>query len=364
MDIEKNNYENNNNDISIKYAMFSYYKGAEECKELYIVIGQNPSYSSKNNIDGTNRNILKVIKNSFNENCYLMLNTFPMICSDGAEAEMLLNSGDYKKYIENNIKISEKILNEFTDGKIIIAWGISNSICNGFIEILKNKNLYCFTYDNEIIPHMSMQVANLNKRDTKKYEICKCNIDVVEKKYECVKIEKESNQYENENNLFDLQKEYDELLLDYSKSKYEDEMRRADTISNQCNFYMGIITVLIAAVLSVFGFIKPEFKDMFLSIIFVGTIVILLIISLILIIFANYFFKKDYLSKTADVEDILGDDKNKWRGIISQSYNQTVESFNKVNSKRIKIIRGASRLLIIALVTAVIFGVIIMIRSR
>ena len=160
-----------------------------------------------------------------------------------------------------------------------------------------------------------------------------------------------------------LQEKHDKLLLEYSIKKYEDEMRREDNITNQCNFYMGIITVLIAAAISIFGFIEFNFKDMLLSIIFVGIIVIFLICSLALIIVANYFLKKDYLSKVSDLEDKLSDNETEWKGIISQSFNQTVESFSKVNSRRIRIIMIASYLLLITLALSIIFAVIIFIRS-
>ena len=79
---------------NFKYAMFVYDASSNSDSELFVVIGQNPSYSPNVNVDCTNQSIYKALL--YNKKTrYLMLNTFPKIDSDGT------NSPDLDKTTEN-----------------------------------------------------------------------------------------------------------------------------------------------------------------------------------------------------------------------------------------------------------------------
>ena len=178
MDNELNDFTDKEHKINIKYAMYVY----DECEtlsdELYIVIGQNPSHSSRKNIDGTNQNIYKaLLSNEIHR--YLLLNTFPIINPDGANSQDLLK-------VTENIHAAETIIQSLSKKnitiKIIYACGSSLPVYAKFIDGLEcligkyNISTYAFADNNEIQTHLSMQALNSKKIKVNTLKLIRCKI--------------------------------------------------------------------------------------------------------------------------------------------------------------------------------------------
>ena len=183
MDPVGDDYTNNNDPPNIKYAMFVYDENNEDesDNELYLVIGQNPSRSSKKNIDGTNQNIYKALLSN-NIHRYLLLNTFPIIDPDGANSKDLLKT-------DENIKITQQIikcLREKSAIKIIYACGSSLPVYSKFIETLNTLintykiKTYAFVNGSELQTHLSMQALNSKPITPDSLKLVECKIEVIQ----------------------------------------------------------------------------------------------------------------------------------------------------------------------------------------
>jgi hypothetical protein len=172
---EYNNSNLSNNSKTFKYAMFVYDESNDSDTELYIVIGQNPSYSSKRNVDRTNQSIYKAIIHN-KKSRYLLLNTFPKIDSDG------INSPDSDKTTQNS-EIAKALINHLCGCgltiKVIYACGGSLPVYARFIEeikkLVKEKEIetYAFEANGEVQMHMSMQNINSKKLKSSDFSIVK-----------------------------------------------------------------------------------------------------------------------------------------------------------------------------------------------
>ena len=182
MDRAGDDFTNGNGIPNIKYAMFVYDENNETSdEELYIVIGQNPSYSFKNNIDRTNQCIYKaLICNGIHR--YLLLNTFPIIDADG------VNSPDVLKTKEN-LAISKTILNSLFGNvkiKILFACGSSLPVYAQFINdinefaAIKKIDTNAFEYNKRPQTHMSIQTINSQKIDLSLMEIKKYTVSCID----------------------------------------------------------------------------------------------------------------------------------------------------------------------------------------
>ncbi len=167
---------------NVKYAMFVYSDERQNDENLYIVIGQNPSHSSKANIDRTNQNIFKAILNSnISSSRYILLNTFPIIDPDGASSPNELK-------LEDNIKVATTLIKKLCRlkcrMKIIYACGESLPVYVPFIKkfnklISKYKiKTYAFENAGRIQAHMSMQVINNKGLNIDDFRLVECNIDI------------------------------------------------------------------------------------------------------------------------------------------------------------------------------------------
>ena len=175
MDANFGDFTDNNKGYNIKYAMFVCGQDCitKDVNKIHIVIGQNPSYSTNKNIDKTNQSIYKALIN--NEiNCYILLNTFPIINADGANAPDLLK-------VSENIEIAKSIIKNLK-GKgltvsIVYACGTSLPIYAKFIDaittLVKELDIstYAFENGNELVPHMSMQYINSKSFDYKNFKL-------------------------------------------------------------------------------------------------------------------------------------------------------------------------------------------------
>ena len=176
---ECDNSNHSNNSKNFKYAMFVYDESNDSDTELYIVIGQNPSYSSKRNVDRTNQSIYKAIIHN-KKSRYLLLNTFPKIDSDG------INSPDSDKCTEN-MEIVKAIINHLNACqltiKVVYACGGSLPVYAKFIEeikeLIKEKEIetYAFEAKGEVQMHMSMQNINSKQLKPSDFSIVKYDID-------------------------------------------------------------------------------------------------------------------------------------------------------------------------------------------
>lgn len=174
-DISSNDQTNEN----YKYAMFVHDDSKVSDSELYIVIGQNPSYSSKTNVDRTNQSIYKAMIHN-KKTRYLLLNTFPKIDSDGT------NSPDLDKTTEN-IAIAKQLITELKNCgltiRLIYACGGSLPVYAKFIEELKELTVslkiktYAFEANNLVQAHMSMQNINSKQLKPSDFSIVDYDID-------------------------------------------------------------------------------------------------------------------------------------------------------------------------------------------
>lgn len=179
MDKELCDYQNDGN---IKYAMFVYddYEEKNDSNVLYIVIGQNPSRSSNSNIDKTNQCIFKTLRNDkIKVHRYLLLNTFPIIDSNGDDSPDSLKMGE-------NCKVGIQIITELENIgvviKFIIACGTSLPVYLPFIKIINEyvangKELYAFSSEKGIQAHMSMQSVYSKNLAPNMFELAKCEIE-------------------------------------------------------------------------------------------------------------------------------------------------------------------------------------------
>ena len=182
MDPKGDDFTNANGIPNIKYAMFVYDENnGTSDEELYVVIGQNPSYSFKNNIDRTNQCIYKaLICNGIHR--YLLLNTFPIINADGA------NSSDALKTKEN-LYFSKTILNSLLGQikiKIVFACGSSLPVYAQFINDInefaaaEKIDTYAFEYKGRPQTHMSIQTINSQKIDLSLMKIEKYTVACID----------------------------------------------------------------------------------------------------------------------------------------------------------------------------------------
>ena len=166
---------------NVKYAMFVYSDEQQKDENLYIVIGQNPSHSSKANIDRTNQNIFKaILNNNISSSRYILLNTFPIIDPDGASSPNELK-------LEDNIKVATTLIEKLSrlkcKMKIIYACGSSLPVYVPFIEKLQaligkyGIEEYAFEKDGNIQAHMSMQTTNSKSLYADDFGLVECHID-------------------------------------------------------------------------------------------------------------------------------------------------------------------------------------------
>lgn len=182
MDSIGDDFTNKNGITNIKYAMFVYDENNETSdEELYVVIGQNPSYSFKNNIDRTNQCIYKaLICNGIHR--YLLLNTFPVIDADGA------NSPDVLK-TQENLSISKTILKRLLEKikvKIVFACGSSLPVYAQFVNdinelaTVEKIDTYAFEYNGLPLTHMSIQNINSQNIDLSVIKIEKYTVECID----------------------------------------------------------------------------------------------------------------------------------------------------------------------------------------
>ena len=182
MDPAGDDFTNKNGIPNIKYAMFVYDENnGTSDEELYVVIGQNPSYSFRNNIDRTNQCIYKaLICNGIHR--YLLLNTFPIIDANGA------NSPDALK-IKENLYFSKTILKSLSVQikiKIVFACGSSLPVYAQFIKDInefaaaEKIDTYAFEYNGQPQTHMSIQTINSQKIDLSLMKIEKYTVTCID----------------------------------------------------------------------------------------------------------------------------------------------------------------------------------------
>ena len=154
------------------------------------------------------------------------------------------------------------------------------------------------------------------------------------------------------------QKEYDNLLVEYAIKKYDAEIKRKDRISNHCNCYMVILSMLIFITISMFELIKLEINEVIIVYILLGIILLHLFLSLVLTIIVNCYFKKEYLSKVIKIEQIMGGNSNKFTDKELQMFIQTIDSKEKINSLRIRLMTIVSYLILLILILAILLIII------
>lgn len=168
---------------NVKYAMFVYSDEQQKDENLYIVIGQNPSHSSKANIDRTNQNIFKaILNNNISSSRYILLNTFPIIDPDGASSPNELK-------LEDNIKVATTLIEKLSrlkcKMKIIYACGSSLPVYVPFIESLQaligKYGIEEYAFENvntgNIQAHMSIQTTNSKRLYADDFGLVECHID-------------------------------------------------------------------------------------------------------------------------------------------------------------------------------------------
>ena len=175
MDADLGDFTDENNGRNIKYSMVVCGKDCitKDFNEVYIVVGQNPSYSTSKNIDKTNQSVYKALINNKIDS-YLLLNTFPIINADGA------NAPDSLKVLEN-IDIAKNIIKKLKERglkvSIVYACGASLPVYAKFIDeitALVNKfgiSTYAFENGKELVSHMSMQYINSKSLDYKNFKL-------------------------------------------------------------------------------------------------------------------------------------------------------------------------------------------------
>lgn len=161
MDSELNDYQTRISG-NIKYAMFVYDNSTIGENELYIIIGQNPSYSFSSNIDGTNQNIYKALLNR-GIHRYLLLNTFPTINSNGGKSENLCKTRKNLYIIKQFIKKTRKKVSL----KIVFACGSSLKVYAKSIRLLnrlcKKYKIQTFAFEHNGIPQCHLASHTLHK---------------------------------------------------------------------------------------------------------------------------------------------------------------------------------------------------------
>ena len=164
---------------NIKYAMFIHDSSIIGDKELYVVIGQNPSYSFKNNVDRTNQNIYKALLN-LGIHRYLLLNTFPIIDSSGAKSENTLKT-------KINLAILKKLIRRFRNRvsiRIVFACGNSLKVYSKSIKtlnrLIKKYKLESLAFEYNGIPqcHLSSQALYKNGATTQTVILSKYRVTV------------------------------------------------------------------------------------------------------------------------------------------------------------------------------------------
>lgn len=148
--MEKNANPNTNGNT--KYAMKVLW---DVFLPFIIVIGQNPSISKKFKIDPTNENLVKSLK-AMGYGGYIMLNTFPIICSKDAYPP---------KKNGKNIRIARKVILANHNMDVLLACSFSNPISSPFYDQIISKNMskmkVCY-YAGNVISHFSQMVFNRN----------------------------------------------------------------------------------------------------------------------------------------------------------------------------------------------------------
>ena len=164
---------------NIKYAMFVHDSSIIGDKELYVIIGQNPSYSFAHNVDGTNQNIYKTLL-KLGIHRYLLLNTFPIIDSNGAKSENTLKT-------KINIAILKKLIKKFRKQisiKIVFACGNSLRVYSKSIKtlnrLIKKYKLESLAFEHNGIPqcHLSSQALRKNGATTQTITLSQYRVTV------------------------------------------------------------------------------------------------------------------------------------------------------------------------------------------
>jgi len=142
--------------------------------EPITVILMNPSYADQHNLDGTLFNVKEYLASKgFSE--FEVLNVFPIRMPNSDNLSGLMKKYDKnneyqelnKKYIENTLKKSKKVL---------VAWGGKyHSKAKWMFDLLKDKELLAYGINKHGSPtHFAPQVYNKNKSNPlKKVKILK-----------------------------------------------------------------------------------------------------------------------------------------------------------------------------------------------
>lgn len=164
-----------------------------------------------------------------------------------------------------------------------------------------------------------------------------------------------------------VKKENYRLTFDLCKMKYAEENYREQTINTKAGFLLTVLSILISILLNLLNFCyEINFKDKLLASWFIYIIILFLIVALMITILSQCIAKRKYLSKVMDFYATLNenpkDDVYSPMGTAIKMYNKVIEDKHKKIETSAKLLLAAFIILLIALLLALQFGTIILVR--